>query len=48
MLYSSLLEEQGGLFQYFYTALHLYEKLEEFCKSDNASKKSFFRTLNFM
>ncbi|WP_375334054.1 tetratricopeptide repeat protein [Candidatus Tisiphia endosymbiont of Xenochironomus xenolabis] len=45
------LGEQGGLFQYFYTALPLHEKLKYFCEQyqtlDNTSKQTFFQENKF-
>ncbi|WP_341751186.1 tetratricopeptide repeat protein [Candidatus Tisiphia endosymbiont of Piscicola geometra] len=45
------LEEQGGLFQYFYTALPLHRRLEKFCDQyeelDETSKQQFFQQNNF-
>ncbi|XP_065676190.1 uncharacterized protein LOC124811549 isoform X2 [Hydra vulgaris] len=45
------LGEQGGLFQYFYTAIPLHEKLKHFCienKSiDDTIKQTFFQTCSF-
>jgi hypothetical protein len=44
--------EQGGLFQYFYTALPLHERLKDFCDRyqnlDNTSRQYFLRTLTFI
>ncbi|XP_047143289.1 uncharacterized protein LOC105846068 isoform X1 [Hydra vulgaris] len=47
------LEEEGGLFQYFYTAIPLYEMLEKFCinyskkKLEQDKKNSFFKGNTF-
>ncbi|XP_047127347.1 uncharacterized protein LOC124808396 isoform X1 [Hydra vulgaris] len=45
------LQEQGGLFQYFYTALPLYDRLKCFCDQyqtlDKASRQIFFKDSKF-
>ncbi|WP_341789384.1 tetratricopeptide repeat protein [Rickettsia endosymbiont of Polydrusus tereticollis] len=45
------LREQGGLFQYFYTALPLHERLKDFCDQyqilDKTSKQIFFKDTKF-
>jgi tetratricopeptide (TPR) repeat protein len=45
------LGEQGGLFQYFYTALPLHRRLEKFCdqyqKLSKESRQTFFKESNF-
>ncbi|XP_065678078.1 uncharacterized protein LOC124818305 isoform X2 [Hydra vulgaris] len=45
------LEEEGRLFQYFYTALPLYRRLEEFCTQyqvlSKESRQTFFKESNF-
>ncbi|MCC8483337.1 MAG: tetratricopeptide repeat protein, partial [Rickettsia endosymbiont of Labidopullus appendiculatus] len=45
------LGEQGGLFQYFYTALPLHKRLEDFCDQqktlDSTSKQTFFQDNKF-
>ncbi|XP_065650033.1 uncharacterized protein LOC100206955 [Hydra vulgaris] len=44
------LQEQGGLFQYFYTALPLYDKLKCFCdqyRSLGTSRQIFFKDSKF-
>ncbi|XP_065674305.1 uncharacterized protein LOC136091201 [Hydra vulgaris] len=45
------LGEQGGMFQYFYTALPLHEKLKDFCNEymnlDNDDRKAFFKDTEF-
>ncbi len=45
------LQEDGGLFQYFYTALPLHSRLQDFCDQyeelDETSKQQFFQQDNF-
>ena len=48
------LKEDGGLFRYFYTALELHKKLEEFCDVQNIEtptssqdQQDFFKSCNF-
>ncbi|XP_047127451.1 uncharacterized protein LOC105846073 [Hydra vulgaris] len=41
------LQEQGGLFQYFYTALPLYDQLKCFCDQDIKTRQIFFKDSKF-